>query len=1263
MIRIKITSVFIFCIACFISSIKAQVLDYNYFKFSKPFTTYYSPKEYKSENTNWSILQDKRGLMYFGNEKGILEYDGNSWRKIEVPNSALVRSLAMDDNGIIYVCASNNFGYLESDPSGQLKYKSLVGFLDAKYKNFGEIWDVVSNSKGVYFKTDDKIFRFNGGKISVIEAVNSFRFYKIEDDIYSRNYGVGLMKIDGDSIFIMPGGEYFAETGVFDMLPYNIKHSNNFKSESKRILVTTNYRGLYLHDGNKFFPFKTEVDSFLINSQIYNATLTEDGNYAFATQRGGVIIIDTKGKLIKVVNDKNGLPSNVVYDVLNDKHGGLWIATAKGIVYCKYPSSFSIIPDKDLIKDQITSLLRFNDILYATNSFGVLYFDEITSSFKLIEGSNKPGMHLLNFNGDLIAATNWGVGKIEKNAFQKFLIDNSSNILLHSKYYPDRIYVGHRKGLLVLQQQKHNHNFDVYDIGSSEEEIFSIVEDSNNSLWLLSDFGVLIHITDGLNELSSQMNEKIKFDRYTNENGLPKNCRSLYNINGKMFITSNKGVYSFNKETKGFVRDSIFGGIFLESTNNILLIEKNKKGDLWILAEVDGSFEFGKATLDKNGQYLWQPIPGFRRLDLENVQTLYVDYEPKTNKEILWFSTDEGLVRYEPNVYNNFQLKYPALIRRVIVNNDSLIYGGGPQIKSSIKEVILPFSDNDIHFEFSLTSYDKPEDNLFQYFLEGVDDNWSNWVSDTKRDYTNLSGGEYKFRVRAKNIYGVLSEEAVYNFKILPPLYLTWWAYVIYAIMLLIVIYFADRFMRGIIIKKERARAKLREAELIKKQAEELEIVDRLVRVINNAADLEQLFKSLLEHTIKFIPQAEKAAIFLLDHKINKFYVAFTSGYQVNDLDKISFSPQELQKRYTEKSKEIEKGIYIIDHTDILFGDEKFSGFNKPKSMLVMAVEWDRQLEAYVVFDSFADRNAFTLSTARILNKFREHAVSAISKAQSLKTLHEKNEEIIRTQEQLVTQQKLASLGALTAGIAHEIKNPLNFVNNFSEMSQELIDELKVEFKNNNKEEVLEIAETLKQNLKKINQHGKRADSIVKGMLLHSRGTSGEKVLTNINDLLDQYVMLAYHGVRAQNKEFNITIEKDYDSSLEKINVVPQDISRVFLNLVNNACYAANEKKQKSGNEFAPLLSVSTKNLQDKVEIRIRDNGNGIPAEIRDKLFNPFFTTKPTGEGTGLGLSLSYDIVVKQHSGEIKFESEEGEYTEFIIALLKNNLLKHEKEI
>ncbi len=249
------------------------------------------------------------------------------------------------------------------------------------------------------------------------------------------------------------------------------------------------------------------------------------------------------------------------------------------------------------------------------------------------------------------------------------------------------------------------------------------------------------------------------------------------------------------------------------------------------------------------------------------------------------------------------------------------------------------------------------------------------------------------------------------------------------------------------------------------------------------------------------------------------------------------------------------------------------------------------------------------------------------------------------TQAQLIQSEKMASLGELTAGIAHEIQNPLNFVNNFSEVNGELISELVEEVDKGNIEEVKAIAKDIKDNSEKINHHGKRADSIVKGMLQHSRKSEGKKEPTDINALCDEYLRLAYHGLRAKDKSFNADFKTNFDESVGKINVVSQDIGRVLLNLFNNAFYAVNEKKKSyelSAISYEPVVSVQTKKLNDKIEIIVSDNGNGIPQNIIDKIFQPFFTTKPTGQGTGLGLSLSYDII-KAHGGEIKVESKESE--------------------
>jgi signal transduction histidine kinase len=244
----------------------------------------------------------------------------------------------------------------------------------------------------------------------------------------------------------------------------------------------------------------------------------------------------------------------------------------------------------------------------------------------------------------------------------------------------------------------------------------------------------------------------------------------------------------------------------------------------------------------------------------------------------------------------------------------------------------------------------------------------------------------------------------------------------------------------------------------------------------------------------------------------------------------------------------------------------------------------------------------------------------------------------------------MASLGEMTAGIAHEIQNPLNFVNNFSEVSKELLDEMKTELETGNTEDAKDIADDVIQNLEKINHHGKRADAIVKSMLQHSRRSSGKKEPADINALADEYLRLAYHGLRAKDKSFNAEIKTDFDNNIGKVNIIPQDIGRVILNLINNAFYVVDQKKKSTGDGYEPTVSISTKKNNGKVEIKVSDNGNGIPQKVLDKIFQPFFTTKPTGQGTGLGLSMSYDIV-KAHSGELKVETKEGDGSELIIQL------------
>jgi two-component system, NtrC family, sensor kinase len=281
----------------------------------------------------------------------------------------------------------------------------------------------------------------------------------------------------------------------------------------------------------------------------------------------------------------------------------------------------------------------------------------------------------------------------------------------------------------------------------------------------------------------------------------------------------------------------------------------------------------------------------------------------------------------------------------------------------------------------------------------------------------------------------------------------------------------------------------------------------------------------------------------------------------------------------------------------------------------------------------------------------------AIENARLFKDVEASLDDLRTAQDRLVQTQKLASLGQLTAGIAHEIKNPLNFVNNFSGVSVELIDELKLALTgmsgdDKTRTEVNELANTLRGNLDKIVQHGRRADAIVKNMLLHSREGSGEHRPVEVNILVEESLNLAYHGARAEKQGFTITLERSFDPAAGEVDLFPQEITRALLNLISNGFYAATKRKAEgNGGNYEPTLAAATKNLGDRVEIRIRDNGTGIPPEVKEKLFNPFFTTKPAGEGTGLGLSISHDIIVKQHGGSIEVDTQPGEFTEFRIVL------------
>ena len=436
-----------------------------------------------------------------------------------------------------------------------------------------------------------------------------------------------------------------------------------------------------------------------------------------------------------------------------------------------------------------------------------------------------------------------------------------------------------------------------------------------------------------------------------------------------------------------------------------------------------------------------------------------------------------------------------------------------------------------------------------------------------------------------------------------------------------------------------------------------------MLKVISRSAfDLQMVLQTLVESAARLC-NAPMATI--TRPRGNSFYIVASHGFPASFIEYMHTVPHDVGRgtlvgRTLLEGKVIQIDDALADPEYVLHEAQRRGGFRTLLGVPLLrdGIAIAVMVLARTVVEPFTDKQI------KLVTTFADQAAIAIENVRLFESVEARTRELaasledLRTaQDRLVQTEKLASLGQLTAGIAHEIKNPLNFVNNFSGVSAELIDELQealkdVSLNEKRRSEITELMDTLRGNLDKVVQHGKRADAIVKNMLLHSRAGSGEHRPVDINAVVEESLNLAWHGARAEKQGFNITLEKSFDPTAGEADVFPQEITRALLNLISNGFYAAIKRKvEVDGGDYEPTLAAATKNLGDRVEIRIRDNGTGIPAEVKEKMFNPFFTTKPAGEGTGLGLSISHDIIVKQHGGSIEVDTQPGQFTEIRIVL------------
>lgn len=1226
----------------------------------KPFMTLYTAKETGGHFQNWAIAQDNRGVIYIGNGFGVQEFDGSTWRIIASPNRSSARCFAKDSTGRIYVGSLANFGYLAADRQGSMHYVSLINYLTPEDQAFNYIRTVQATAQGIYFQAQDILFRFHpkttkdgseDWEVNVWRSEGNFSYtFLIDQILYVQQVGVGLMKMVDDSLTLVPGSQQFSNDRIQILLP--------FPGKSGTFLLGTYRRGLFTWDGNSFQPFPTDSDHFLLDGPLYYGLVTPDSCFALGSTSTGFFIIDIHGRTKLHLTKDSGFTSNTVTCLYLDTQNNIWVGMDGGIVLLEYGTPlalFNVAPGSGA-----NDFYRYKGVLYAATNAGVYYLDRADSKFKYVSGiaGNAQAFYFSEINNELYVPTGAGIYRLEGNkarlALQSDALSVAFNCLARSQQDSTIVFGGMLNGLGLLRYNPDSPdrlNFIGRVPGIHEYISRNVVEIEPGVIWPSTiDVGAICVKFD----TNDFFNPKI--ERFGSEKGLPIGSVTVYKLFNNLKYVTKQGVYQFIAEEDTFTSDSLFDGIDLGRNPNDGMVVVDADSNIWVnlgkesallQKQADGTFELHKDEL--------------ARFSDEPTTTIY----PEKNGDV-WFGTSDYAIRYTPSKLSAQKLPFPALIRCVSLANDSIIYHGTQRANSfsdGSDERIFPYRYNSLRFDFSASSYLNPRANEFRTQLEGFDQNWSAWSAETRRNYTNLSAGHYRFRVKARNIYDQESLEAIYAFTILNPWYSTWWAYLCYSLLAIGFIIGLVRLRTNQLQKRSRTLERVvqeRTAE-IQEQKNNVERLSRIGQDITDNLSIKEIISTVYENVNNLMD----ASVFGIG--------LYHSDRQVLIFPATKEKGETLHEYIIPLADENSLAVWCYLHQqDLIICDyqQEYDRYIQtiqpeatrelPNSILYLPLQ-HKENKIGVITAQSARKNAYTEYHLNILRNLATYSAIALENAHAYRRLNELLDDLKATQEKLVTQSKLAALGALTAGIAHEIKNPLNFVNNFAELSLGLVDDIQRQldsFKQYlSSEMVMEIGDlfaTLKQNMARIQEHGKRADSIVRNMLQHSRGKAGERQLTDINHLLDEDISLAYHGMRAQDSAFNIKIEKVFDESIGQLEVVPQDISRVFLNIISNGCYEAHRKKIEQDAGFSPMLIVTSKNCGDQIEIRIRDNGNGIPPSVQGKLFNPFFTTKPSGQGTGLGLSISYDIVVHGHNGQILFETKEGEFAEFIIRLPRN---------
>jgi diguanylate cyclase (GGDEF)-like protein len=782
-----------------------------------PFIRNYTPDEYVGHAQNWAVAQDQRGITYFGNTNGLLEFDGRNWNLIQLPNNLAVRSLAIDGQGRVYIGSMGEFGFLAGDTQGKTVYVSLLHKLKKDDQTFNDVWKTFAASHGVYFLTLKKVFRLLNDRIEVIPVHLVRRYgFAIGDELFIAQNNKGIFLVRNGQPQLLPYSERFTnpEAGYVYMLPYR----------ERQVFIIDGEGNFYTYDLNAFYdpqrqaydfdrqtspaailkPFATEISAYINknSNSFYNGISIPGGRYALATLKGGIVIMNDQGKLERVINKNRGLMDNNIWNLCLDREQNLWAALNTGIAYVAISSPISCFDAATGLEGYLAAVTRFKERIFVGSFIGVCVLDDYQLKlrddnyhFTSLHPELRDCWGFLPLGDYLLTASSPKVLLIDPRLRYQAFGNDSFYALGQTPKFPGTIFAGLMDGLGIFTVRSSvdgnpslTFRKDVFK--KISDPIRRIIPDDNGNLWLSTSSKGLIHI-----RFRSLNLDDYEVTRCGVSEGLPQvDWDYVHLIDGRLLVGTQKGIYEGIPATPDpprtpptrFHPETTFGKFFLEPPATVQRIMKDDQNRWW----VQSSIGIGVVSTDAEGNYrlrrdCFAPIP------------LSDEMSHLDEQGILWVPTNKGLYRFDPAVIKDYQTFFPALIHQVTAGKDKILFQGNhydPLSKhgnyftrltlSQPRSMVptLAYERNTLFFNFTTTFYEHDAALRFKYILEGFDKMWSEWTAQNTKEYTNLPEGSYAFRVKARNIYEHESSEAVFRFIISPPWYRTWPAYLGFAV-------------------------------------------------------------------------------------------------------------------------------------------------------------------------------------------------------------------------------------------------------------------------------------------------------------------------------------------------------------------------------------------------------------------------------------------------------------------------------------------------